>query len=198
MEELTNSLSDLCLNYCIPLDSTQTIPYPDSYPFLDYNLETVPTPTDSNSDGDHDNDEFHYFCQTHSHLLRHPYSGYNTLPLPRPPAPAAALTRSRGSRGTRGPPTGNHPQRSQSYDDRDKTKSPAPFQQKHQLSPRKSYPQDANCQSRPQDKEYQFRTSYQDSSHRPRPLSYQEISYDENDYEESSSLDESWNELSCL
>ena len=126
---------------------------------------------------DTDEEEFIKFCQNHNHLL-HKSLGYNTLPLPQTSGARKVLSASV-----------SYPKRSLSYEEqchRNSITLSATLLHKPLLG-RNSCPSNTSyCQNH-------------DEGHRPRPLSYQDICYDENDYDENSPdlLEESWSELSC-
>lgn len=126
---------------------------------------------------DTDEEEFLKFCQIHNHLL-HKSLGYSTLP-----ASGARKVLSTSA---------SYPKRSLSYEDQShSTVSATLLHSNHKpLLPRNSYPSNTS---------HLFDHQNHDQGHRPRPLSYQDICYDENDYDENSSdqLEGSWSELSC-
>ena len=120
-------------------------------------------------------EDFQTFCQNHTYLMGNTHHlGYSTLPLPPTRGGRTAITVS-----------APHPKRSQSYEGHH---TPLSTNFRHS-TPRNSYPQSTT---------YEDRWIHQDRTncYRPRPLSYQEISYDENDYEETTP-EGSWSELSC-
>ena len=189
VEELTSTVGDLCQDYRIQVDATQSLPRLHSYFHVLHGTENV---QDLEEDYlEPDEEEFRNFCQTHNYLLgRNPQQfGYSTLPLPP----------TRGGERKTVAPVAPHPKRSQSYEghhlrahDNYATLSFRP-----PARPRNSYPQSFNGHDDSyQHKRLQFQSSCEGRSYRQRPLSYQDISYDENDYE-GNSTDGSWSELSC-
>lgn len=179
VEELTNTLGSLCQDYHIPVNYS----YPAAMPHhacLHHDTETGI----SSHDKEEEEEEFQKFCQHHTYLMNstsHNHLGYSTLPLPP----------NRGGERKAIILSAPHPKRSQSYEGhhmRDYATLTFP-------SPRNSYPQSHENERSTYHKKPQFKLSFHGNYH-PRPLSYQEISYDENDFEESS-IDGSWSELSC-
>ncbi len=178
VEELTNCLSDLCQDYHVPSPPVELCPR------TTYQLH--PETVERTSGEDSNEQEFVEFCQKHPVVHR----GTHTLPLPRrrpPPPPPnmaplmnTAALKSQSHEGLRNCSWSNitpaHPA------------NLIPF---HNTL----HPHDHDTRN------YYFKTtSYQDNAHHSRPLSYQEISYDENDFEETNILgleDTTWAELSC-
>lgn len=188
VEELTNSLSDLCHGYHIPLSSAIEQPYydPDAEQYdtsttsanqIPYDISVTPTHQGNNSQGDSTDDEDYLkFSLNHSHLKNY---GYSTLPLP----PPATRPREQGH---------SQPIRSFSYEGRDVTSYHTT--QHKSLAPRNSYPQeDTSPTVTYWEREYRFRTPHE---HRSRPVSFQEIFFEE-DYYEQHLDDNGWTDLSC-
>lgn len=191
MEELTSTLGDLCQDYRIPVDATQSLPRLNTYFHMLHGTETSKDQLEQEQDYlEEDEEEFQKFCQTHTYLLasnsRH--FGYSTLPLPP----------NRGGERQTIAPIKPHPKRSQSYEGhhmRDHGNY-ATLSLRQNVRPRNSYPQSfSGHEGDSYHKRLRFQALSQ-GSHRSRPLSYQDISYDENDYEDNSN-DGSWGELSC-
>ena len=177
VDELTNSLSNLCRGYHIVTECSDTANTSRaSQMYCDITVTPAGhtpdhTPTESLSLEDSiDDDDFQKFCLEHPQLAGQYHTdhyGYNTLPLP--PAP-------RHKKVTNSPPARSH-----SYDGKKDfgSRLVTPHQT---LTPRHSYPQG----------DYYFH--YQEYS---RPLSYQEISYEETSEFEDSLDNSSWTDLSC-
>lgn len=185
VEDLTNALGDLCQNYHISVDCAAAPQGVNSFLHMLHNNADSQSKSDSDCEDceDCEEEEFQKFCQNHTHLLSSTHRlGYSTLPLP--------PTRGRGRGKMTSLITHGHPKRSQSYEGHHHLPGSYPLQQQS-LTPRNSYPQDSATPVI-----YCSHYNGYDGHFRHRPLSYQEISYDENVYEEDSA-EGSWGELSC-
>lgn len=168
VEELSNTVSDLCLDYQVPQHVE-----PDLNTLFHAFCDPESAQPQGNSEDEEEEEQYQKFCEKHTYLIGNTrHLGYSTLPLPpsRGAADRMSITAS-----------AKHPKRSLSYEGKSATASFS-----HYSPPRNSYPQ-ASSRHKYQDK-------FQGSHGHHRPLSYQDISYEEN---EESSPEGSWGELSC-
>lgn len=175
VEELTSSLSDLCQGYHIPVKS------------VEYNMSSIPADLfyHNYSEGDIDDDEEVHKLYINQPRYHHSFNLGST-----------ASGHSRQVATDNSSARNKYPLRSLSHGNTAPLDYSAPSTNVHHLlAPRHSYPDHFSGH---QERDGQYRRPYDStSSYRPRPMSYQDIAYDENDYEESNPEDCCWSELSC-
>ena len=202
VDELTSSLDSLCQEFHIPV---LTPPPETTFAYFtladDSSPPTPPTPptplatsgewgNDTGTASDSDDEGYRQFCASYSKSpVLQPGVDYRRT------FPSIHLTSAPQLHEE-----GSHNERSKEKDRWSALSVPSDalmftFPSKPVTSKEGTIPRSFSYQG----KEYQHTSlTYQNGHYRPRPLSYQEMTYDENDFEESNYFSQdTWNELSC-